>query len=153
MKDPLTKHCQMIWLVPGANTPLARPRRKQANVSVRMAWISFGTLYTSLKLQTKIIFETEFSTIVRVIKAVCSAQRKRSADPCLWFCVLQNDSLCLTLCVYRPYFESLCLTLCVYRPYLDSLCLTLCVYRPYLAKCSGMSGHEVSALTFIPGCW
>jgi len=28
----------------GANKSLARPGRKQANVSVRMAWISFGTL-------------------------------------------------------------------------------------------------------------
>jgi len=28
----------------GADKSLARPGRKQANVSVRMAWISFGTL-------------------------------------------------------------------------------------------------------------
>jgi len=28
----------------GANKSLARPGRKQANVSVRMAWISFGAL-------------------------------------------------------------------------------------------------------------
>jgi len=28
----------------GADKSLARPGKKQANVSVRMAWISFGTL-------------------------------------------------------------------------------------------------------------
>ena len=28
----------------GADKPLARPGRKQANVSVRTAWISFGAL-------------------------------------------------------------------------------------------------------------
>jgi len=28
----------------GADKSLARPGRKEANVSVRMAWISFGTL-------------------------------------------------------------------------------------------------------------
>jgi len=28
----------------GADKSVARPRRKQANVSVRMAWISFGAL-------------------------------------------------------------------------------------------------------------
>ena len=28
----------------GANKSLARPGRKQANISVRMTWISFGTL-------------------------------------------------------------------------------------------------------------
>ena len=32
------------WLYKGADKSLARPGRKQANVSVRMAWISFGTL-------------------------------------------------------------------------------------------------------------
>ena len=28
----------------GADKPLARPGRKQANISVRMSWISFGAL-------------------------------------------------------------------------------------------------------------
>ena len=32
------------WLYRGADKSLARPGRKQANVSVRMAWISFGAL-------------------------------------------------------------------------------------------------------------
>ena len=32
------------WMYRGADKSLARPRRKQANISVRMAWISFGAL-------------------------------------------------------------------------------------------------------------
>ena len=32
------------WKYWGADKSLARPGRKQANVSVRMAWISFGAL-------------------------------------------------------------------------------------------------------------
>jgi len=34
----------------GADKSLARPGRKQANVSVRMAWISFGALQEKKKL-------------------------------------------------------------------------------------------------------
>ena len=33
-----------VWIYKGADKSLARPGRKQANVSVRMAWISFGAL-------------------------------------------------------------------------------------------------------------
>jgi len=34
----------------GSDMSLARPGRKQANISVRMAWISFGTLPWKKKL-------------------------------------------------------------------------------------------------------
>jgi len=35
---------QTIWQYKGADKSLAQPGRKQANVSVRIAWISFGAL-------------------------------------------------------------------------------------------------------------
>ena len=50
--------CRLLWLLPeqayrGADKSLARPGRKQANVSVRMAWISFGDLpYRKKNLMT-----------------------------------------------------------------------------------------------------
>jgi len=37
-------YCHVGVLIQGAEKSLARPGRKQANVSVRMAWISFGAL-------------------------------------------------------------------------------------------------------------
>ena len=36
--------CLLDWLYRGADKSLARPGRKKANVSVRMAWISFSAL-------------------------------------------------------------------------------------------------------------
>ena len=40
----LAIHLAIIRLYRGPDKSLARPRRKQANVSVRMAWLSFGAL-------------------------------------------------------------------------------------------------------------
>jgi hypothetical protein len=40
----LLEYEKSLYVYRGADKSLARPRRKQANVSVRMAWISFGAL-------------------------------------------------------------------------------------------------------------
>jgi len=36
--------CGRAVIIQGADKSLARPGRKEANISVRMAWISFGAL-------------------------------------------------------------------------------------------------------------
>jgi len=45
----------------GADKSLARPGRKHANVSVRMAWISFGALYCQEK-------ELDYSSRLHVVE-------------------------------------------------------------------------------------
>ena len=44
LKSTLYNECNFRISLQGADKSLARPGRKQANVSVRMVWISFGAL-------------------------------------------------------------------------------------------------------------
>jgi len=49
----MTKSRWIRWVIQSADKSLARPGRKQANVSVRMAWISFGAFpYRKRNLMT-----------------------------------------------------------------------------------------------------
>ena len=51
-----------IYIYRGAGKSLARPGRKEANVSIRMAWISFGALPCRKK---KYLMTARFSTLLK----------------------------------------------------------------------------------------
>ena len=101
----VTRRRHNVTLYRGADKSLTRPGRKQANVSVRMAWISFGAL--PCRKKNKHLMTARVSMLLK----------SRASLTCFRACFLPGRAKDLSS---RRYFEVVSLKSRKYLPYLHN---------------------------------
>jgi len=82
---------ESYWIYRGAGTSLARPGRKQANVSLRMAWISLG----ALPCRKRNLMTAHFSILLK----------SRASLTCFWSCFRPGRAKDLSAPRYWQFFR------------------------------------------------
>ena len=116
--------CMYVCMYTGADKSLARPGRKQANVSVRMVWISFGALPCKnrnlMTARVSILLESRsFRTFFRA--CFLPGRVKDLSAPGIYVCMYVYDMYAwlymyvIKICTHVRMYVHVCTHVCMLR--------------------------------------